>query len=94
MILQEANTIRNDWQICRVMQTYYNEKGLVRSVRLKIGSVDPAGRNNIVDGPVSKFVISISINALQCSASMEFMERTMRIKCFKIIKFYFVVFQN
>ena len=57
MILQEANTIWNDWQMCTVMQTYCDEKGLVQSVRLRIGSVDQAGRNNIVDRPLSKFVL-------------------------------------
>ena len=39
------------------MQTYCDEKRLVRSVRLKIGSVDKAGRNNIVDRPLSKVVL-------------------------------------
>ena len=57
VILQEANTIRNDCQMCKVMKTYCNEKGFVRNVRLKIGSVDQGGRNNIVDIPVSKIVL-------------------------------------
>ena len=39
VIFQEANTIRNDWQMSEVMETY-DEKGFVRSVKLKIGSVD------------------------------------------------------
>ena len=43
--------------MCRVIQTHCDEKGFVRSVRLKIGSVDQAGRNNIVDRPVSKVVL-------------------------------------
>ena len=57
VILQEANTIRNNWQMCKVIQTHCDEKGLVGSVRLKIGTVDQAGRNNIVDRPVSKVVL-------------------------------------
>ena len=57
MILQEANTIRNDWQMCRVMQTYCDEKGFVQSVRLKIRSVDQADINSNVDGPVSKVAL-------------------------------------
>ena len=40
VIFQEANTIRNDWQMSEVMETYRDEKGFVRSVKLKIGSVD------------------------------------------------------
>ena len=32
-------------------------KGFVQSVRLKIGSVNQAGRNNTVDRPVSKVVL-------------------------------------
>ena len=43
--------------MCRVMETYYDEKGFVWSVGLKIGSVNQAGRNNIVDQPVSKVVL-------------------------------------
>ena len=57
VILQEANTIRNDWQIFRVMQTYCDDKGFVRSVRLKFWSVDLVDSNNIVDRPVSKVVL-------------------------------------
>ena len=57
VILQEANTIRNDWQMYRVMQAYCDEKGFVRSVRLKIESINQTDRNNIVDRLVSKVVL-------------------------------------
>ena len=57
VILQVANTIKDDWPMCRVMETYCDEKGFVQSVTLKIGSVDQAGRNNIADRPVSKVVL-------------------------------------
>ena len=43
--------------MCKVIQTHCDEKGLVGSVRLKIETVDQAGRNNIVDRPVSKVVL-------------------------------------
>ena len=44
--------------MCRVMQTYCDDKGYVRSVRLKIGrSVDQAARNNTMNRPVSKVVL-------------------------------------
>ena len=43
--------------MCRVMKIYCGDKGFVRSVRLKSGSVDQAGMNNIVDRPVSKVVL-------------------------------------
>ena len=44
--------------MCRVMQTYCDDKGFVRSVRLKIGrSVDQAARNNTMNRPVSKVVL-------------------------------------
>ena len=45
VIFQEANTIRNDWQMSEVVETYCDEKGFVRSVKLKIGSVDQASRS-------------------------------------------------
>ena len=57
VILQEANTIRNDWQMCRVTQTYRDDKGLAGSVSLKIGSVNQAKKNNIVDRPVQKVML-------------------------------------
>ena len=44
--------------MCRVMQTYCDDKGFVRSVRLRIGrSVDQAGSNNTMNRPVSKVVL-------------------------------------
>ena len=43
--------------MCRVIQIYFDEKGFVRSVRLRIGSVDQVDRNNSVDRPVSKVVL-------------------------------------
>ena len=39
VILRKANTIRNDWHMRRVMETW-DGKGFVQSVTLKIGSVD------------------------------------------------------
>ena len=80
VILQEANTIRNDWQMCRVMKTYCNEKGFVRSVRLKIGSVDQGGRNNIVDRPVSKVVLFLESEEVDENV-LETPPRKPRIKC-------------
>ena len=43
--------------MCRVIQIYFDEKGFVQSVRLRIGSVDQVDRNNNVDRPVSKVVL-------------------------------------
>ena len=69
VILQEANTIRNDWQMYRVMQAYCGEKGFVRNVRLKIESINQTDRNNIVDRPVSKVVLLLEVKKLmkRCS---------------------------
>ena len=64
MILQEANTTRNDWQMCRVIEKYCDEKELMRSVRLKIRSVDQAGRNNIMDRPMSKMCYFLKVKKL------------------------------
>ena len=64
MILQEANTIRNGWEMCRDMQTSCDQKSLVRSVRLKIGSAEQGGRNNIVERPVSKAVLLFESEAV------------------------------
>ena len=87
VILQVANTIRDDWPMCRVMETYCDEKGFVRNVTLKIGSVDQVGRNNIVDRPVSKVVLllegeEVDENVLQ-SPPME-----PRIKCNVISRYH------
>ena len=48
---------RNDQQICSVMQTYCDDKRFVQNVRLKIGSVDLADSNNILDRPASEAVL-------------------------------------
>ena len=87
VILQVANTIKDDWPMCRVMETYCDEKGFVQSVTLKIGSVDQAGRNNIADRPVSKVVLllegkEVDENVLQ-SPPME-----PRIKCNMISRYH------
>ena len=44
-------------------------KGFVQSVRLKIGSVDQAGRNNIVNRPVSKVVLLLESEKLMKTCS-------------------------
>ena len=44
-------------------------KGFVQSVRLKIGSVDQAGRNNIVNRPVSKVVLLLECEKLMKTCS-------------------------
>ena len=47
MILQEANTIRNDWQMRSVMHTYYDDKGFIQSIILKIRNVNPTSSKNL-----------------------------------------------
>ena len=88
MILQEANTVRNDWQICRVMQTYYDEKGFFQSLRLKIGNVEPAGSNNIVNRPVSKVVLLLESKENVEENVLEFPPRKPSIKCNMILRYH------
>ena len=88
VILQEANTVRNDWQICRVMQTYYDDKGFVQSIRLKIGNVEPAGSNNIVDRPVSKVVLLLESKENVEENVLEFPPRKPSIKCNMILRYH------
>ena len=72
VILQEANSIMNDWHMCRVMETYFDEKGFVQSVRLKTGTVNHAGRNNIVDRPVPKVVLLLESEEVDKNVPYDF----------------------
>ena len=83
VILREANTIRNDWQICRVMQTYCVGKGFVQSIRLKLGNVDLADSNNIVDRPVSKVLLLLESEEEEevDEKVLEFLPKEPWIKC-------------
>ena len=87
VILQGGNTIRNDWHMCRVMETYCDEKGFVRSVRLKIRSVDQAGRNNIVARPVSKVVLLLESEEVDQNV-LESPPMEPRIKCNVISRYH------
>ena len=87
VILQEANTIRNDWQMCRVIQIYFDEKGFVQSVRLGIGSVDQVDRNNNVDRPVSKVVLLLESTEEADKNVLESLPREPWIKCNMISRY-------
>ena len=87
VILQEANTIRNDWHMCRFMETYCDEKEFVRSVRLKTGSVNQAGRNNIVDRPVSQVALLLEIEEIDKNV-LESLPMEPRIKCNVISRYH------
>ena len=77
VILQEANTISND---C-------DEKGFVWSVRLRIGSIDQAGRNNIVDRPVSKVALLLESEKIDKNV-LESSPREPWIKCNVISRYH------
>ena len=79
-VLQEANTIRNDCLVCRVIQTFCDQKGFVRSVRLKIGSVDQVDGKNMVYRPVSKVVLLLESDEEVDENVLESPPREPRIK--------------
>ena len=62
-------------------------KGFVQSVRLKIGSVDQAGRNNIVDRPVSKVVLLLESEEVD-ENMLESPSREPQIKCNVISRYH------
>ena len=62
-------------------------KGFVQSVRLKIGSVDQAGRNNIVDRPVSKVVLLLESEEVDENV-LESLLRKSEIKCNLISRYH------
>ena len=86
MILQEVNTIRNDWHMCRVMEIYCDEKGFVRSVRSEIWSVDQAGRKNI-NRPVSKVVLLLESEEVDENV-LESRPMEPQIKCSVISRYH------
>ena len=86
-ILEDANTIRNDWHTCTFMETYCDEKEFVRSVRLKTESVNQAGRNNIVDRPVSKVALLLEIEETD-ENMLDSLPMEPRIKCNAISRYH------
>ena len=87
VILQEANTIRDDWHMCRVMETYCDEKEFVWSVKLEIWSVDQAGRKNIVNRPVSKVVLLLESEEVDENV-LESLPMEPQIKCNAISRYH------
>ena len=66
--------------MCRVIQTFCDQKGFVRSVRLKIGSVDQVDGNNMVYRPVSKVVLLLESDEEVDENVLESPPREPRIK--------------
>ena len=62
-------------------------KGFVQSVRLKIGSVNQAGRNNIVDRPVSKVVLLLESEEVDENV-LESLTMEPQIKCNVISRYH------
>ena len=59
MVLDDV-TSRNKWPMARILKTYSDEKGLVRSVQLVIGRTNSTNKEtSIFDRPVKKLVLLV-----------------------------------
>jgi len=57
VLLKEENIPRNIWPIARIIETFPNDDGLVRSVRLQVADHSSPGKTNILKRPISKIVL-------------------------------------
>ena len=59
MVLDDVPS-RNKWPMARILKTYSDEKGLVRSVQLVIGRTNSTNKEtSIFDRPVKKLVLLV-----------------------------------
>ena len=61
IVLLRDSIVRNKWQMAIILKTYKDDKGIVRSVQLKIGNSNNDG-NSILDRPVNKLVLLVESN--------------------------------
>ena len=59
-MVRDDVTTRNKWPMTRILKTYSNEKGIVRSVQLVNGRTNSTNKeSSIVDCPGSKLVLLV-----------------------------------
>ena len=59
--MEVGEIVQNKWQMAIILKTYKDDKGIVRSVQLKIGNSNNDG-NSILDRPVNKLVLLVESN--------------------------------
>ena len=65
--MKDDNCGRNEWKAAKIVDTYPDEKGFVRTVKILVGSVD---RNGIMDSrtfvrPVDKLVLLVEADEIR-----------------------------
>ena len=66
-ILKDNNCRRNEWKLAKVIETFPDEKGFVRTVKLLIGSIDRNGSmdNRTFIRPVDKVVLLVESDKIE-----------------------------
>ena len=60
IVLLKIDSSRNHWPLCKVLTTYPDEKGNVRSVSLMVGNnVD--NNKHVLNRPISKIVLVLEV---------------------------------
>ena len=60
IVLVRDDIIQNKWPMARILKTYSDEEGLVRSVHLVTGRINSSDKEtSIFDQPVNKLVLLV-----------------------------------
>ena len=62
IILLKSETHRNHWPVARIIETFEEKHGVVRTVRLKLGSENNAQRELV--RPIAKIVLLVEGDSL------------------------------
>ena len=59
IVIVQEEVPRNEWPLGKIMDTSTDQQGLVRSVKIKLGSRNPQkkGNSTIIERPVQKVVL-------------------------------------
>ena len=64
VLLKEENMPRNRWPTTRVIETFPNKDGLIRSVNLKVASSGSNGKITVLKRPINKLVLLVEADPI------------------------------
>ena len=67
VILKDDNCRRNEWKLAKIVETFPDEKGFVRTVKLLVSSIDRSGSmdNRMFVRPVDKMVLLVEADEVR-----------------------------
>lgn len=59
VLLRDDSLCRNDWHVAKIIEVFPDEKGLVRSVRVKVARSEFKQKASILERPITKIVLLV-----------------------------------